>query len=862
MTSRATKIKLTTTVVIVESPAKCKKIEEYLGPGYKVIASFGHLRELGSLKNIDITNNFNPTYQIVNDDRKQKHIEFMRKDIGTADDVILATDDDREGEAIAWHICMLFDLPINTTKRIIFHEITEQAIQNAMLSPRIIDMNIVYSQQARQILDLLVGFTISPILWKYISKNSEHSLSAGRCQTPALKLVYENQEEINNSPGIKVYNTVGYFTSQNLPFELNKQYDNEDKLLDFLEETVNFEHMYSCSDPRKVIKTPPEPLTTSRIQQMASNELHISPKETMKICQKLYEEGLITYMRTDSKKYSKDFIESTKTFIMKEYLDEKYIHPNINKLINTKDEIVEQSDELHDESCVKGTIELVKTTNKKTTKKSNKKTDKNPSKKIDKDEKDEKDKNLCQEAHEAIRPTNINLKNTDDFIDKNLEPREKKLYKLIWETSIESCMCSAEYLSITASFTAPFKSKYQYSSEIMEFPGWKIVKTKSNERNKDYSFLQTIKHQTSYNYKKITSLMTLKDTKQHYTEARLVQLLEDNGIGRPSTFSTLVDKIQERGYVKKENIEGVKIECVDFELEDDTITEKKIIKEFGNENNKLIIQPLGTIVMNFLDKHFNSLFNYEYTKTMENDLDKILKGEKEWIMLCKMCFDEMELQLKKLKEDENEKKHEIKIDENHSYIIGKFGPVIKCIDGKTQEEKDNIIFKTIKKDIDLTKLEKGEYKLEDLLESENEKESKKNGILIGKFHSEDLFIKKGKYGIYAHWGENNKSLSCFGNRPIENILYDDVLKILMKDEVFKDDKDSKNKSLKYKANVIREITNNVSIRNGSYGDYIFFKTSKMKKPVFYKLNGFKGDYKTCNIDLLKSWIIDQHKIRI
>ena len=336
--SKSKKVQLTTTLVIVESPAKCKKIEEYLGPGYKVIASYGHLRELGSLKNVDIENHFTPNYQIINDERKRKHIEFMRKDIHSADDVILATDDDREGEAIAWHICALFDLPVDKTKRIVFHEITERAIQAAILSPRNIDLNLVYSQQARQILDLLVGFTISPLLWKYISKNAENSLSAGRCQTPALKLVYENQLEINNSPGKKVYNTVGYFTNKCIPFDLNARYDSEDKMLSFLEETVNFDHIYSCTTPKKVFKAQPEPLTTSRIQQLASNELHISPKETMRLCQILYEGGHITYMRTDSKKYSKDFIDSAKEYIVKEYMDPRYLHPEIDRLVNTNAE--------------------------------------------------------------------------------------------------------------------------------------------------------------------------------------------------------------------------------------------------------------------------------------------------------------------------------------------------------------------------------------------------------------------------------------------------------------------------------------------------------------------------------------------
>ena len=217
-------------LVIVESPSKCKKIEEYLGEGYKVIASFGHLRELSSLKNIDTENNFKTTFEIINDAKKKKHIEVMREYIKKASDVILATDNDREGEAIAWHICVLFKLPIETTPRIIFNEITKHAIEYAISNPKFLDINLVYSQQARQILDLLIGFTITPLLWKYISKNSENSLSAGRCQTPALKLIYDNQIEINNSSENKVYTVTGYFTNHNIPFILNKQFEIHDNI--------------------------------------------------------------------------------------------------------------------------------------------------------------------------------------------------------------------------------------------------------------------------------------------------------------------------------------------------------------------------------------------------------------------------------------------------------------------------------------------------------------------------------------------------------------------------------------------------------------------------------------------------------
>jgi topoisomerase IA-like protein len=231
---------------------------------------------------------------------------------------------------------------------------------------------------------------------------------------------------------------------------------------------------------------------------------------------------------------------------------------------------------------------------------------------------------------------------------------------------------------------------------------------------------------------------------------------------------------------------------------------------------------------------------------MENQLDKIAKGEINWCELCAICMQDIGKGSEKLKD---EKKLEIQIDATHSYIIGKFGPVIKCIEGLDKDKKEIISFKGVKPNIDLRMLEAGEYKVEDIIE-----EVPKKVDVIGKFHGEDLFIKRGKYGIYAQWGDQKKSLSCFGNRPIENINYEEVLKILMKSE----DTDQPN----FSSNIIREITSNISIRKGSYGDYLFFKTSKMKKPTFYKLNGFKGDYKNCHIDILKNWIVDEYKIRI
>jgi DNA topoisomerase-1 len=783
------KYSTTTTLVIVESPAKCKKIEEYLGPGYKCIASFGHLRELPSLKNINVTDNFIPTYTIIDNAIKKKQIENIKKEIKSVGEVILATDDDREGEAIAWHISQLFNLDVNKTKRIIFNEITEAALQKAIKNPTRINMRIVHAQQARQILDLLVGFQISPMLWKYISKNSENSLSAGRCQTPALRLVYDNQKEINEAKEKEKYNIVGFFTNKNIPFELIPQgkFERKDEVIEFLDGSAEFDHVYTCSKPEIKIKKCPEPFTTSRLQQTSSNELHFSPKETMKVCQSLYEGGYITYMRTDSKKYSKEFIDSTKDYIIRNH-EKKYINENIDCLINNGET---------------NEVEF---------------------------------SNLTQEAHEAIRPTNISLKDLPD----NLDSKEKRMYKLIWENTLESCMSSALFYSITASILALNNFKFVYTSELINFPGWKIISKKYineiNPDNKEFQYLQTIKQNQVVHYKKITSKVTLTNIKSHYTEARLIQLLEEKGIGRPSTFAMLIDKIQERGYVKKEDIKGKEINCTDFELENGEIFEIESKRVFGNEKNKLVLQPLGVIVMDFLEKNFNDLFNYNYTKQMEDDLDEISQGNKIWYELCKDCNDQISILINSLK-DEPKTKLEIKIDENNSYVIGKYGPVIKnttMVDGK-----NNITFNKVIKDIDIHKLENGEYKLEDITDT-NHIRSEYN---LGKYQGHDVIIKKGKFGLYISWDKNSKTLKELGNQPIESITFKDIEKYLEEG-----------------SNIVREISDNITIRKSAKGEYIFYKTAKMKKPIFYNFKEFEEDYKKCDINILKNWLKETYKI--
>ena len=822
------KISKNTTInvlVIVESPAKCRKIEEYLGPGYKVMASFGHLRTLDGLDAIDVKNSFRPTYTLIQEPIKLKQIEKLRSEIAKADDIILATDSDREGEAIAWHLCDLFGLPITKTKRIIFNEVTEAALQLAIRSPTIVNMDLVYAQQSRQILDLLVGFTITPYLWKCVTGNKKNSLSAGRCQTPALKLIYENHLEIMSSPGKLLYDTAGYFTNMNLRFDLNNQFLTKDEVLHFLEFCKTATFRCSTSSPKKSIRKAPEPLTTSMLQQMASNDMHMSPKETMKAAQQLYEGGYITYMRTDSKKYSSEFILQTK-----KYIESVYGLPYISQTIDALASDV-----------------------------------------LKKEESKEKD-NLVQEAHEAIRPVAINIKAIvlEDCKDE-ISVKAIKLYALIWARTLESCMPSAQYNVITAKIQTdppykiqtdppykiqtdpPFKEdkkdcEFVYKTEQQGFAGWQIVDPKTSTDAKEYQYFTLLKDPKGLLVvpKKIESKFNLVELKSHFSEARLVQLLEEKGIGRPSTFASLIDKIQEREYVSKKNISGQEIECEDIVLN----SEKEIIitnltREFGNEKNKLVINPLGIIVIEFLLKNFDAFFNYDYTREMENALDLIATNKKQWITLCEECNKELISITKDLKE---EPKFSIKIDENHTLIMGKYGLVVKqqLATNSSSRSRQPATFIAVKKDLDINALKEIEdLKLEDVIDN---KTAKSDG-LIGKYKGENLYVKKGKYGIYAQWfidgNKETKPLKELDGKQLDQIEYVEVLRILEKDLVLDPERP---------VGFVRELSPLLSVRNGKFGDYIMYKKPRVKTPQFLKLKDFTGDVRKCDKDVLLNWI--------
>ena len=769
-------------LLIVESPSKCSKIEGYLGPDYCCIASKGHIRQIDGLSSIDTKKTYEPTFSII--DEKKAHVEQMKKAISlfSKSNIYLASDDDREGEAIAWHICQLFDLDVTTTKRIIFHEITKPAIQKAIAEPTLVNMDLVHAQHARQVLDILVGFKVSPYLWKYLYTNKSNSLSAGRCQTPALRLVYDNEKEKEKSGLIETkYKTVGFFVkyvNSSIHFDLQHEFDTPSQVRTFLEESKTFHHKLSLGSPKDAKKSAPKPFHTSRLLQVASNVLHCSPKETMSLCQLLYQSGYITYMRTESSHYCKPFLEKAEVFITKHWTSKKYLG-DFEKLEN-KD---------------------------------------------------------AANPHEAIRVTN--LETTE--IPENSNQRLAAMYRLIWRNTVESCMSDATYKTITATITAPQQHTYQYMIEIPVFLGWKIVTEKAstdaaNQGSALHMYMQSIaKQDKPVNYDSIESTVVVRNKHQHYTEASLINTLEELGIGRPSTFATIVDTIIERGYVKKTNIEGSKTACLEFKLTSEkTIEETEKEKVFGNEKNKLVIQATGTLTIEFLIQHFKELFSYEYTKTMESQLDTISSGkEKDWTKICGACDQEIKNLAKAIK---NLSKQTYAVESDYEVVFQAYGPSIRhtLADGKVE-------YLATKKDmkIDLEKLKEGSYSLDDLLDLKNN--------YLGKYEDADLFLKQGRYGPYVEWGDKKESIKEL-SKPIQEITLQDVVDFLEKPNE------------KQEKNILRILNEDMTIRKGKFGAYVYYKKKEMKKPEFLNLKQFNEGFMTCQKETLIKWLTEKYKL--
>ena len=742
-------------LLIVESPSKCAKIESYLGPQYQCIASKGHIRQLNGLKSIA---NFAPRFECINE--KKEHIQYMKEVIAqySQENIYIATDDDREGEAIGHHICEVFELP-ESTKRIVFHEITQSAIQSAIKSPRTIDIGLVKAQHARQILDILVGFKISPLLWKYIYHSKSNSLSAGRCQTPALRLIYEKEQCKNVIESS--YRTTAYLFSKNIPFLLNHAFQDADQVRAFLETSKTFQHILSLDEKTVSEKSAPAPLNTSRLLQLASSQLHYSPKQTMQYAQQLYQEGYITYMRTESTKYSEEFLEKAKKYVTQEY-GETYVGEN--GLNNS-----------------------------------------NP--------------------HEAIRVTNIQI------TLQSKTPAET-LYRFIWKHTLESCMSTAKYHHYKIRLSAP-NHEYQHILETPVFLGWKRVTESITEiQNTNQALILQIqslsKQKQPVAYQYIESNVVASRTRNHYTEASLIEKLEDLGIGRPSTYSMLVETVQERGYVLRKNIDGFELECEDFKLRD-VLENTKIKRVFGNEKNKLVIQPLGILCIEFLVQHFPELFSYDYTKKMEEELDKITVDDEAWYSICEEC----NAKIKELtKAISNISKQHYDIDETHDLIFQPQGPVIR-----KHKENSDIEYLPVKKSvqIDLDKLKRGEYSLEELVDDP----------YLGEYEGKPMYLKSGKYGEYVEWGDTRKNIQKLAT-PRDEISIQTI-------ELFIKEPDRE-----LNRTVLRHLNDDYSVRRGKFGMYVYYKPKEQRKPEFYNMKKFKKDLLVSEPSEIIQWIRDTY----
>ena len=557
-------------LVIVESPAKAKTIEKFLGKDFQVMSSYGHIRDLKKKDfSIDIENNFEPIYEVPAD--KKKVVSELKAASNKADVVWIASDEDREGEAIAWHLFEALDLKEENTKRIVFHEITKNAIQDAVKSPRKIDQNLVDAQQARRVLDRIVGFELSPVLWRKIKP----ALSAGRVQSVAVRLIVEREREIQNFTAEAAYRIVAVFTkvedghTYEIKAEYNKRLKTKEEALALLESLKSSDFKIEDVTTRPGKKSPAAPFTTSTLQQEASRKLGFSVGQTMMVAQRLYESGKITYMRTDSVNLSGLAIGTAKTEILDQYGE------NYHKV------------------------------RQYTTKSKG-----------------------AQEAHEAIRPTFINEHEVQGTA------QEKRLYDLIWKRTIASQMADAELERTTANISiSGSEGKFVATGEVIKFDGFLRVYlegTDDEQGEKEEGILPPMKEGEMLEMLETTATQRFTQRPARYTEAALVRKMEELGIGRPSTYAPTISTIINRGYVEKSSIEGVERIYNVLKLKKGTIKDADKKEITGADKNKLIPTDIGIVVNDFLVEFFPTVINYNFTAKVEEDFDKIAEGKVKW----------------------------------------------------------------------------------------------------------------------------------------------------------------------------------------------------------------------------------------
>ncbi|MGD9930831.1 MAG: type I DNA topoisomerase [Mangrovibacterium sp.] len=668
-------------LVIVESPAKAKTIEKFLGKDFLVTSSMGHIRDLEKKDfGIDLQNNYEPKY-IVSPDKK-KIVTDLKKLAKEAKTVWIASDEDREGEAIAWHLKEVLKLEPAKTRRIVFHEITKDAILEAIKNPRPIDDNLVNAQQARRVLDRIVGFEVSPVLWKKVKP----SLSAGRVQSVAVRLIVEREREIINFESTSGFRVTAVFlvpgangNAVELKAELNKRFETRDEARQFLEKCKTAEFAIGDIVKKPSRRSPAAPFTTSTLQQEASRKLGYSVSQTMSIAQRLYESGKITYMRTDSVNLSSLALNTAKSKILSMH-GEKYL----------------------------------KTRQYKTKAKG------------------------AQEAHEAIRPTYIDQ---EEIGGSN---QEKKLYELIWKRTIASQMADAELERTTVTINVSTASElFQATGEVIKFDGFLRVYMESTDNEDESSdssktLLPPVKVNQPLRADLIQATERFTQKPPRYTEASLVKKLEEQGIGRPSTYAPIITTIQNRGYVVKEDRPGIERAFVQLSLKNSKLDEKTKTEITGAEKSKLFPTDIGMVVNDFLVKYFEQIMDYSFTANVEVEFDEIADGKRIWNDVIDEFYQPFHANIENALEVSERTNGERLLGDDPvsgkpvSVKIGRFGPLAQL--GETTEEGEKPQFASLRPGQILETIT-----LEDALElfklprDLGEYENKKVTVAIGRF---------------------------------------------------------------------------------------------------------------------------------
>lgn len=680
-------------LVIVESPAKAKTIEKFLGSEFQVESSYGHIADLPSKEiGVDVANGFKPKYEVSSD--KKALVTKLKGLAKNADMVWLASDEDREGEAISWHLAEELKLDKSKTKRIVFHEITKNAILKAIDNPREIDYNLVNAQQARRVLDRLVGYELSPVLWKKV----KGGLSAGRVQSVSVRLIVEREREIQEFKPVASYSVTAEFTNEagkTVKAKLPKNFSTQKEAEDFLNKNIGSTYKVADLETKPTKKSPAAPFTTSTLQQEAARKLYLPVGITMQIAQRLYEAGLITYMRTDSVNLSKEASDAAQAEITKSY-GKEYSKPRI---FATKS---------------KG----------------------------------------AQEAHEAIRPTDMSRHTV------NVEKDQARLYDLIWKRTLASQMSDAELERTNVRIEANNHSEvFQASGEVIKFEGFLKVYLEGNDDDDEEQegMLPALKVNEKLQNNFITATERYTRAASRYTEASLVKKLEELGIGRPSTYAPTISTIIARTYVEKGNLEGVERKYTQLTLKDNKVASQILKENTGSDKGKLVPTDIGTIVNDFLVKNFSAILDYNFTAKVEQDFDEIAEGNIDWAKMMQEFYDKFHPNVIQVQDNaERESGERIlgkdpKTGKQVLVRLGKFGPVAQIGEADDEEKQ----FASLRQEQNI-----GNITLEEAL---NLFLLPKN---LGTYKDEEVEVSNGRFGPYVRFGKQFISLPK-GEDPLD-----------------------------------------------------------------------------------------------